>query len=453
MSEVLKATHLFISYAEEDSALAEWLARKLSTYGYAVWFDRMKMLGGEPWPQTIDEAIKHRTFRMLALMSANSVHKPNPSKERTLALNISKQRGIADFLITLKVDEVELDWLTTDISYIPFNRGWASGFRQLLEKLGSIEAPQLLMNGPALAASTFSQGEDLLCPGEEELLANVMRVEGLPEVLRGYRLKHELTEEQQALFEKSWSFRRFESSEMVAFFPPPEAFNDTIEQTKEQYLWAACEKIRGANARDVAAGIVIQILQKRLLRAGFKSHPKQTSVLYLTEEFAEGGKLRFIGFSGKRTWIKIRGKATFFRVGHPKEINFHHYALRLQLARGLDRSLWLQITPSVFFFDGSGESILDKRVGPRRKRLTKGWWNHKWVNRLLAAEQILLNLSAEPHEQIELKAGFLRILWNGTLNEGALEPLKEDEAEEEALEDLPILLDEEESEEEGGEDE
>jgi len=453
MNTPVNATHLFISYADEDFALAGWLARKLSTYGYAVWFDRMKMLGGEPWPQTIDEAIKQRSFRMLALMSAHSVHKPNPSKERTLALRIAKQRGIADFLITLKVDEAELDWLTTDISYIAFNRGWAGGFRRLLKKLDSIDTPKLLVNGPALAASTFSQGEDLLCPGEEELLANVMRVEGLPEVLRGYRLKHELTEEQQGLLEKSWSFHRFKSAEMIAFFPPPKAFNEAIEQTKEQYLWTACDKIRGANARDVAAGIVIQILQKRLLRAGFKSHPKQKAVLYLTEEFAEGAKLRFLGFNGKRTWIKIRGKATFFRVGHPKEINFHHYALRLRLARGLDRSLWLQITPSLFFFDGNGESILDKRVGPRRKRLTKGWWNHKWVNRLLAAEQIILNLPVEHHEQIELKAGFLRIFWNGTLNEGALEPVKVDETEEEDLEDLPILLDEERSEEEGGEDE
>src|SRR5690242_12312881 len=51
-------THLFISYAVQDSALAGWLARKLSLAGYAVWFDRMKLLGGEPWPQDIDVAIK-----------------------------------------------------------------------------------------------------------------------------------------------------------------------------------------------------------------------------------------------------------------------------------------------------------------------------------------------------------------------------------------------------------
>lgn len=67
---VLERDHLFISYAWEDGALAEWLARKLTAAGYRVWIDRFKMLGGERWPKDIDRAIKTRTFRMIALLSA-----------------------------------------------------------------------------------------------------------------------------------------------------------------------------------------------------------------------------------------------------------------------------------------------------------------------------------------------------------------------------------------------
>src|SRR4051812_15772740 len=106
-------SHLFISYAVEDANLADWLARKLANEGYAVWMDRLKLLGGEPWPQDIDAAIKERTFRMIGLISEHSLKKPNPSKERTLALKISRTRGIPDFLIPLKVDSAELDWMTT----------------------------------------------------------------------------------------------------------------------------------------------------------------------------------------------------------------------------------------------------------------------------------------------------------------------------------------------------
>lgn len=50
--------HLFISYATEDSALADWFARRLASLGYAVWYDRFKLLGGEPWPQDIEAAIE-----------------------------------------------------------------------------------------------------------------------------------------------------------------------------------------------------------------------------------------------------------------------------------------------------------------------------------------------------------------------------------------------------------
>src|SRR2546428_13238231 len=92
-------SHLFISYAVEDVTLARWLARKLAARGHPVWFDLMKLLGGEPWPQTIDEAIKHRTFRMLALISEHSLRKHKPTGERTLAQRIAEQRQIPEFLI------------------------------------------------------------------------------------------------------------------------------------------------------------------------------------------------------------------------------------------------------------------------------------------------------------------------------------------------------------------
>ena len=101
-------SHLFISYAVEDAELARWLARKLAARGHPVWFDQMKLLGGEPWPQTIDDAIKNRTFRMLGLISEHSLRKPKPTGERTLAQRIAEQRKIPDFLIPLKADASEL---------------------------------------------------------------------------------------------------------------------------------------------------------------------------------------------------------------------------------------------------------------------------------------------------------------------------------------------------------
>src|ERR1700687_5583258 len=89
--------HLFISYAWENCALAEWLVRQLTAHGHRVWCDRFQMLGGESFPKIIDDAIKTRTFRLIALLSRHSLQKPNPRKERTLALSLARERGV-DFL-------------------------------------------------------------------------------------------------------------------------------------------------------------------------------------------------------------------------------------------------------------------------------------------------------------------------------------------------------------------
>src|SRR3972149_11761133 len=86
-----QADHLFVNYATEDGELAEWLTLRLTTEGYKVWCYRVKLLGGESYPRDIDRAIKTQTFRMLSLISRNSLTKENPLKERTLGHNISHQ--------------------------------------------------------------------------------------------------------------------------------------------------------------------------------------------------------------------------------------------------------------------------------------------------------------------------------------------------------------------------
>src|SRR3972149_6612200 len=141
--------HLFISYATEDGELAEWLTLRLTTEGYKVWCDRVKLLGGESYPRDIDKAIKTQAFRMLALISRNSLAKENPLKERTLGHSITRQRKI-DFVIPLLKDAIrsdELDWMDSDITYISFQGSWAQGLVQLIKKLRSINAPNPLSNG------------------------------------------------------------------------------------------------------------------------------------------------------------------------------------------------------------------------------------------------------------------------------------------------------------------
>ena len=56
MAAVSGTDHLFISYATENTVFADWLARKLMSEGYKVWYDRLNLLGGESYPANIDIA-------------------------------------------------------------------------------------------------------------------------------------------------------------------------------------------------------------------------------------------------------------------------------------------------------------------------------------------------------------------------------------------------------------
>jgi len=47
--ELIAAITSFISYAVEQAPIAEWLARRLASLGYAVWMDRLKFA----WRRTV----------------------------------------------------------------------------------------------------------------------------------------------------------------------------------------------------------------------------------------------------------------------------------------------------------------------------------------------------------------------------------------------------------------
>lgn len=402
--------HLFISYASEDSVLASWLARKLAARGHPVWFDQMKLLGGEPWPQTIDDAIKHRSFRVLGLISKHSLRKSKPTGERTLALRIGEQRKISDFMIPLRIDSSELDWVTTPISYIPFTSGWADGWRALLAKLDKICAPRSLSNAALLAASSFPKGDDLINKTGETLYTNVLQIRSFPQKLRVYRISDGFDEEEWKRLKAGWAFYEIAREALVALVPPPKEFSGKITPTSEQLLWAECELFRNVKARNIAANLIIEALSRRLKIAGCLPHPneKLAGTFYVPASFTENGKLSFNGFRGKKTWLLIQGKVTFHR-GSDREVNYHNFAFRLRLARGLNGPFYVQLTPTLVFFDANGAPIVDKSVGSRRRRMTKMWFNDKWLTRLMAAEQLLSNLPTAGEDDLVLEPGLLQL--------------------------------------------
>jgi len=163
---------------------------------------RGKAPRGESYPIDIDRAVKDQTFRVVALLSRASLAKPNPVKERTLALSIARQRKI-NFLVPLNVDGLkadELDWMTSDRAFIPFRHNWAEGFSRLLKRLNSIRCPRPLASRGAQLVSDWIAVRDAPYCRNEVLTSNLLQFTSIPDSI--WRV--ELPKREQHLWPEDW---------------------------------------------------------------------------------------------------------------------------------------------------------------------------------------------------------------------------------------------------------
>lgn len=374
---------IFISYAYEDEVFAKWLARKLAFYGYGVWFDQIKLLGGESWVKDVDLAIKERSFRVVAVLSKASIDKPNPRKERTLAQQIGKERKIDDFLITLNLDGSQPDWTLSDISWISFRESWAQGLNRLLKKFAAIEAPQIHLANPSIARVDLDRGEGLVSDVPEDIVVNWLPFVGLPEVLRVYDAPG-LSAKELA----PWPCFILGDGKVAALSPPPATISKKVTITPEAHLWAAVSEIRRSSTHH----IIIQILNKTVgfwLRSAGCEYKPETKATYMPDPFREESIYRYDDADGTKRRIHTSGKTTIKKPAAPPEKVIHHPAVNYRARKTDGGDYVLELKPALALFDAQHHPIEGRKIGPRRKKIARGWYNPHWRKRLMAFAQLL----------------------------------------------------------------
>lgn len=389
--------HLFISYATEDGPLAEWLTLKLTSEGYAVWCDRVKLLGGESYPSDIDVAMKERTFRVLALLSHASIQKENPKKERTLALNLARERKI-DFLIPLNVSGLkptELDWMTNDLTFIPF-QNWAAGLDQLLKKLKSLDAPKPLGEGGREIAAASFLPRSVLTEAPESLYTNQIRFKAVPLGIRKFDLGRELSTAEMAELIDQWPIRRASKRRVLAFAPPPaEAAKQFGITAAGQVAWESVPRIEDLSSRDVVSTILDRTLKQHLKQKGLKLMPDWETA-YFPRGLTEGDRLEFIDYKNKKNWLKTVGERSVRTLAGPKKYAYH-LAASFRIRRD-SRSFFALLRLRIHVCELDGTPLSPTITNKRRKKVARSWWNHHWLTRELAILQFL----AEGKGEMEL---------------------------------------------------
>lgn len=124
---------VFIAYVQEDAPAAERLFTDLETAGFDPWLDRRKLLPGQNWPRSIEEAIDTSDF-FLACFSHRSVKKKGGFQaEIRYALDYTQRIPLDDvFLIPARLDPCPVPLrIQRELQYIDLFPDWARGVHRI----------------------------------------------------------------------------------------------------------------------------------------------------------------------------------------------------------------------------------------------------------------------------------------------------------------------------------
>ena len=380
--------HLFISYAAENSALADWFARRLAALGYAVWYDRFKLLGGEPWPQDIEVAIDQRTFRMLALISHASKDKKNPTGERKKGEVVGKRENIADFVIPLNVDLATSDvpWDLIGTQYIDFSHSWAKGLAGVLAKLEKLGAPRTLPDGASLVHQTVVDSTAIRLR-QETLASNCLSIRELPEQIVKCVFENELTTEDKDALRERGVFRPLSEKAVLAFREPTREILGTNKlDFVERRRWRETDDVFGLKTRDALVSLIHASIDSHLHKVGFI---RDAHGWHLPHAFRKNSRLDFQLIEGGQSWVKGNGQRHFGRGTFRRPYRYYLGA-NIRVLRSDSLEDPMLIVKLRIHLTTATNGDLGKRGGlARRKHLCKSWYNNEWLARTLAVVQTL----------------------------------------------------------------
>lgn len=408
--------HLLIISAYADHVFAEWLARKLTADGYAVWYKTIKYLGDDHYPEDISKAIKTQTFRVIAAYSKSFFESTDEIGLRALALDTGKEAEI-DFVIPLSVDPRERDSHHAGAEPIQFGRNWAKGLSALKERLSALNCPRPRFDGRVVSASFYDETE-VVSTELEILYSNAFLIESIPPIVHRFQISPSFLERE---YENVWAFRKVSDQLVLSFFPPPgEVTRERTIQNAGGYSWRDFSEITWSEGEE-RKKIYLNSLIPELIRKSVKVHCQMKGLKYCSDNkvvyfpdglvarnrlpalLPDGTKLAPLGIYGERKYYRPDDKSTYYRY-YLAPTFFVDSKLYRELGKDESndfKSTVLYIRLRNRFTDTDNNVLPPRAALSRRKHLCKSWWNDDWFRRTLAVAQFL----GEEDGKIRIGAG------------------------------------------------
>ncbi|MDR4485607.1 MAG: toll/interleukin-1 receptor domain-containing protein [Nitrospirales bacterium] len=394
---------VFISHANpEDNDFALWLALQVANAGYPVWCDLTKLLGGEDFWKDIEEAIRERTVKFVYVLSKTSNNKNGPLQELQVATNVARDKELQDFVIPALIDDLptrEFNIQLARLNSIPFSAGWASGLKNLFEKLDRDGVARRANFSPSTVASWwrehFGAGQGLRRE-KDQYLSNWFPVQIQPERLFCHSLSR--TQIGKIDIQTDLPYPGFQHGQFLISFAQAEDFKGQLGDSiviAESKSYAIENLLIGQEMPGFCNPREIKKFISQLLRLSWEKFIKDrglsiyllangTKCIYPTTTQIGEGVVFFQGVSGQKASRNLIGYKTVKATNSEEEYRRRwHFGISANPLAHPTLAFAMK-THVVFTKDGSNV-LENKRVLHRARRSQcKDWWNDDWRDRLLA---------------------------------------------------------------------
>jgi hypothetical protein len=382
---------VFISHATpDDNEFVRWLGTRLTGCGYKVWADIFDLAGGTPFWVSIEDAIRKRAVKVVAVVSHASC-RPDRSgvrSEISVADAVKKALKDPEFIIPVRIDDVPFADLPIQIhqlNTIDFSRGWGAKLADLVDTLTKAGVPRAATDLTAefdrwRAASVRS--DVVVERGEETLLTSILPILRLPEEISFHEYEGENKKFEDAVqavpYPIAWHNRLLMSfaaaHELQEHLPAELTVSLRASAPFQAFLEGILTDPIGPHRRDASNAAV------RMLRESFEKHlagrgllryeASAGTVMFFPRDLLPDDRVIYINAKGRQTYKQV--------VGFSKVLNAHwHLGMRAVIR--ITHTPSVRLRPFVVFTRDGRVPLKDADEMTRlRRRFCKSWFNHVW---------------------------------------------------------------------------
>ena len=401
---------IFISHANpEDNTFALWLAAHLSNAGYVVWTDVTRLVGGEEFWDTIEEAIRNFSVKVVVVLSRTAQIKKGVLDEINLAISIERSSSLERFVVPIRIDDLPFEDVRANLArknIIDFRDNWATGLAQLLAVFKQDGVPSSNVGGASAIADWYSrnlQSQPTVVHVAEPLIANWLLVSSMP----AYVLMHDLDIERSRINEIAsrlgvpwFQFLRL----MGTFCEASELQNAPVSITT-QYRIQMAEFLSGRpsglpgllprEANRLMSSMLRQAWDKKAAACGLLAYQAASGAIvwYIPKGLIEGDRITFNDHLGKPRKKKL--------VGWSERRCVHwHFGVEAKPIMGRIPRFVMR-SHVIFTSDGAMPLDSKERMHALRRSFCRSWWNDRWRDLLMA----FIAWLAKDSDCIELPCG------------------------------------------------